>query len=294
MKPGCFKRFFHAWERRLASVRYQPGRPAVRLGARLDTAERPETRRRPARGAERLDRRGHGRHRRVLLDRAHGRVHARRRCLAASASLTFPSALETPACREQHGLLPAASRPRAASGPRAAVLVLPQWNSDPGGHVGLCRLLAHERHARAAPQPALSRRPDAAGAAARRLHRQLERRPDRAGVPPGGARRAARRGLARTRGVRADRHPRHEPRLLSGAADDGPRAAHPRAGAEPHLAVLRRRRLARPVHAARARRGSTATSSSICCARSGSRSARGGTWSACAIDRRCWCTRATT
>ena len=33
----------------------------------------------------------------------------------------------------------------AAGGPpsgRAAVLVLPQWNSDPGGHVGLCRLLA--------------------------------------------------------------------------------------------------------------------------------------------------------
>src|SRR6185295_13215186 len=26
--------------------------------------------------------------------------------------------------------------------PRAAVLVLPQWNSDAGGHVGLCRLLA--------------------------------------------------------------------------------------------------------------------------------------------------------
>ncbi|HEY6894306.1 MAG TPA: hypothetical protein VI258_09075 [Rhodanobacteraceae bacterium] len=26
--------------------------------------------------------------------------------------------------------------------PRAAVLVLPQWNADPGGHVGLCRLLA--------------------------------------------------------------------------------------------------------------------------------------------------------
>ena len=25
--------------------------------------------------------------------------------------------------------------------PRAAVLVLPQWNADPGGHVGLCRLL---------------------------------------------------------------------------------------------------------------------------------------------------------
>src|SRR4029450_12151436 len=26
--------------------------------------------------------------------------------------------------------------------PRAAVLVLPQWNADPGGHVGLWRLLA--------------------------------------------------------------------------------------------------------------------------------------------------------
>jgi dienelactone hydrolase len=55
--------------------------------------------------------------------------------------VTFPSALETPhaanntvSCR----LFPASR----ASGPRAAVLVLPQWNSDPGGHVGLCRLLA--------------------------------------------------------------------------------------------------------------------------------------------------------
>src|SRR4029077_15256061 len=26
---------------------------------------------------------------------------------------------------------------------KAAVLVLPQWNSDEGGHVGLCRLLAN-------------------------------------------------------------------------------------------------------------------------------------------------------
>jgi hypothetical protein len=56
--------------------------------------------------------------------------------------LTFPSALETPHpanntvfCRLfQSKENP--DRPR-----RAAVLVLPQWNSDPGGHVGLCRLL---------------------------------------------------------------------------------------------------------------------------------------------------------
>jgi len=53
--------------------------------------------------------------------------------------LTFPTALETPHpvnntvhCR----YVPAKRRSRAA------VLVLPQWNSDPGGHVGLCRLLA--------------------------------------------------------------------------------------------------------------------------------------------------------
>ncbi|HET9832532.1 MAG TPA: hypothetical protein VFP91_12505, partial [Vicinamibacterales bacterium] len=30
---------------------------------------------------------------------------------------------------------------RTSGAPRAAVLVLPQWNADDGGHVGLCRLL---------------------------------------------------------------------------------------------------------------------------------------------------------
>ena len=74
--------------------------------------------------------------------------------------LTFPSALVTPhpgnntvccryfpantrragdtrGARDNDG---AADRVQAA--PRAAVLVLPQWNSDPNGHVGLCKLLA--------------------------------------------------------------------------------------------------------------------------------------------------------
>jgi hypothetical protein len=58
--------------------------------------------------------------------------------------LRFPSALVTP-----HGennfvharLFPAAGR-RQRSGARRAVLVLPQWNADDQGHVGLCRLLA--------------------------------------------------------------------------------------------------------------------------------------------------------
>jgi hypothetical protein len=54
--------------------------------------------------------------------------------------LSFPSSLDTPhvenntvVCR----FFPAREKPRRA---RAAVLVLPQWNADAGGHVGLCRL----------------------------------------------------------------------------------------------------------------------------------------------------------
>jgi dienelactone hydrolase len=58
--------------------------------------------------------------------------------------LTCPSAFVTP--HESNNTVycryfPAAGStgsPRA----RAAVLVMPQWNSDPGGHVGLCKLLA--------------------------------------------------------------------------------------------------------------------------------------------------------
>ena len=57
--------------------------------------------------------------------------------------LTFPSALETPhrennivRCR----VFPARARLRRGRR-RGAVLVLPQWNADPGGHVGLCRLI---------------------------------------------------------------------------------------------------------------------------------------------------------
>jgi dienelactone hydrolase len=66
---------------------------------------------------------------------------------ADSDLLTFPSALTTPhesnntvRCR----YFPARTRDRlrAVPPPRAAVLVMPQWNSDAGGHVGLCKLLA--------------------------------------------------------------------------------------------------------------------------------------------------------
>ena len=58
--------------------------------------------------------------------------------------LTFPSALTTPHDSNNtvySRYFPAAGR-RSAVVRRAAVLVLPQWNADPGGHVGLCQLLA--------------------------------------------------------------------------------------------------------------------------------------------------------
>ncbi len=55
--------------------------------------------------------------------------------------LTFPSALETPH-RENNTVHVRLFPPRAPQRFKAAVLVLPQWNSDTGGHVGLCKLLA--------------------------------------------------------------------------------------------------------------------------------------------------------
>jgi pimeloyl-ACP methyl ester carboxylesterase len=59
--------------------------------------------------------------------------------------LRFPSALVTP--HEQNNVVvarwfPAHDRRAVGRQPRRAVLVLPQWNSDANGHVGLARLLA--------------------------------------------------------------------------------------------------------------------------------------------------------
>ncbi|HKT79452.1 MAG TPA: hypothetical protein VJP86_04490 [Vicinamibacterales bacterium] len=56
--------------------------------------------------------------------------------------LTFPTAFTTPH-RENNTVYCRLIEPKQRS--RAAVLVLPQWNSDPAGHVGLCRLLAMNR-----------------------------------------------------------------------------------------------------------------------------------------------------
>jgi hypothetical protein len=61
-----------------------------------------------------------------------------------TSSVIFPTALSTPH-RENNTVRTRYFPARATAGssaPRRAVLVLPQWNSDPQGHVGLCRLLA--------------------------------------------------------------------------------------------------------------------------------------------------------
>jgi hypothetical protein len=67
----------------------------------------------------------------------------------ASGSVSFPSAMQTRVSREQHGARAVfrgesssrRSAQDAREGGRRAVLVLPQWNAGPDGHVGLCRLL---------------------------------------------------------------------------------------------------------------------------------------------------------
>ena len=56
-------------------------------------------------------------------------------------TLTFSSAYQTPD-ESNNTVYARYFRARQASGaPRRAVVVLPQWNADPGGHTGLCRLL---------------------------------------------------------------------------------------------------------------------------------------------------------
>src|SRR5215831_5964618 len=61
-----------------------------------------------------------------------------------TSMVTFPTARPTPHHENDTVVtrfFPARSE-RGRTGPRRAVLVLPQWNSDGDGHVGLCQLLA--------------------------------------------------------------------------------------------------------------------------------------------------------
>ena len=152
--------FFHAWERRLAEVTKDRVVRPFEWG--LDWVPTPGLTRAERPGPAALDVAG-GRHGRaaapevlhswvaeVMADTdafyAPGPTTAYRVSspLAEGERLvTFPSALDTPHAENNTVFCRCFPARRARSRrSRAAVLVLPQWNADPGGHVGLCRLLA--------------------------------------------------------------------------------------------------------------------------------------------------------
>ena len=166
--------------------------------------------------------------------------------------LTFPSQIETP--HTANNTVQARYFPAESGDRRRAVLVLPQWNADAGAHAGLCRFLARVGDQRPPPEPAVSRCPHAAGARTGRLYRQRQHRPHAAGESAGGPRRPPGGRVAGRAGPRPHRHSGHQPRVVPGLAHRRARAAGQGRGPQPRLAVLRRRRLGRPVHRARARR----------------------------------------
>lgn len=134
-------RLFHAWERRLHAVA-------------KDRVVRPFEW-----GLDWIEPNGHGRDStpdRVLLDWASHAVSDSSRFFdspdtsdytfrpdvdGATGAVSFPTAMPTRYSENNtvHALYFRAAR--AAQTSRRAVLVLPQWNAGPDGHVGLCRLL---------------------------------------------------------------------------------------------------------------------------------------------------------
>ena len=257
--------FFHAWERRLASSHEGSRRAAVRLGPRLAGAQRspPAT----ARGTRRrLGRRGDAATRRRSSTRrrrptttsrdASPELQEERRSRHAALSERARHA----APREQHRRRRAGFRPRDESplgttqGPRprrgrAAAVELGRE-----GHIGLSQLLA--RFGVSALRLSLpyhdARMPPELTRADYIVSSNIVRTVQVCRQAVLDARRAV--AWLRVAGLRAHRHPRHEPRLVPGDADVGARAADPRAGAQPRLAVVRGRGVARPVDAPRARR----------------------------------------
>ena len=133
-------KFFHAWEQRLASVT-------------KDRLVRPFEW-----GLDWIDTNGHAPDappETILLDWASHALSDSERFFdtpdtsnytftpeagGATGTLSFPSPLQTPHAENNtvHGLY---FRSVNGAKGRRAVVVLPQWNADPNGHVGLCHLL---------------------------------------------------------------------------------------------------------------------------------------------------------
>ena len=131
---------FHAWERRLAAVAtdrivrpFEWGLEWVdEWPMRGSTERRHGIARRAPRGMGRPD----GRRERAVL-------RARRPAPTSTLDgewLSYPSAVQTP--HAENNTVQARYFPDSSpAGRKRAVIVLPQWNADPDGHVGLCRLL---------------------------------------------------------------------------------------------------------------------------------------------------------
>ena len=197
-----------------------------------------------------------------------------------SRTLRFPVRSRRRTPRTTPSTAATSRAPRAIrAGPRAAVLVLPQWNADAGGHVGLCRLLnlaglsalrlSLPYHDRRMP-PELHRADYIVSANVART---------RAGVPAGRARRApGDRVAGGRRATTGSASSGTSLGLVPVPADHGTRTAHPGAGAQPHLPVLRRRRLARHLDRATCAHGLDGHIELDAAARRcGGRSARAGT-----------------
>jgi hypothetical protein len=151
--------FFHAWERRLAAVTKDRVVRPFEWG--LDWL--PAHLRAPASGERGREVEGNGfRARAAASDVLREWVEqvmadtdafytpepttayrVRRTSSDGERVVSFPSALETPHRENNTAYCRYFAEKRGnRRGSRAAVVVLPQWNADPEGHVGLCRLLA--------------------------------------------------------------------------------------------------------------------------------------------------------
>ena len=100
------------------------------------------------------------------------------RSATGDRTLTFPSAFPTPH-RENNTVYARYFQARMKA-PRAAVLVMPQWNADNDGHVGLCRLLTWS--GLSALRLSLPYHPECALEAWRERKRQLRHRVRRRGA----------------------------------------------------------------------------------------------------------------
>ena len=124
-------RFFHAWEHRLANV--SKDRVVRPFNWGLDWIPDPEgapPRQRITAWVEE-----------VMRDTGAFFDHGRCSDFTLTGEmLRYPSALTTP--HPENNVVSARWFPSAAGASGRAVVVLPQWNADPGGHVGLCQILA--------------------------------------------------------------------------------------------------------------------------------------------------------